>query len=143
MVFISRSYGIGDHASVYTSRGADDGPAFYDPAGGFKADMSGDLQILFGEDADIPGYLDYQLHSDDEVDAYYFATTKAEEEQIINNAMNQPYAAPFQCSTRTSSALKGVGRFKSITPTAFPGRLASELSKVPGAYLFKYYPTHP
>jgi RHS repeat-associated protein len=139
MVFISyNSLGIGDHASVYTSRGDDGNPAFYDPAGGFNAEAGGEQAILTGKDANIPGYLDYQLQADSSVNAYYFATTQAQEQQIINNATNLPYAPPFSCASRTSSAIKGVGPFKSISQTSLPGSLANQLSSLPGVYVFKY-----
>jgi hypothetical protein len=112
----------------------------YDPAGGWEPGLGGDLAIVEGKDADRFSYINYQNKTGDVVYAYLFQTTEQQEQQIMNNAANLPYAPPFTCSKRTSSAIQGVGPFKSITPTFFPGNLGRALAALTGASLFIYLP---
>jgi RHS repeat-associated protein len=135
------SGGFGDHASVYTSNGSSDGgPALYDPAGGFNAEEAGSSGILAQPYADLPGYIAYQNLSGDVVYTYTFNTTPEQEQQIIKNAENLPYAPPGSCAKRVSSAIKGVGPFKGIWTTVFPGRLGNQLIALPGVQVFSFFP---
>jgi hypothetical protein len=114
-------------------------PALYDPAGDFAYEHGGgDTDVVSGPDANLPGYVDYHSQSDDSVSLYYFQTTQSEEEQIIRNALSLPTAPPGTCARRTSTAIQGVGPFKFINPTIFPSRLASQLSFLPGVWVFNY-----
>ena len=138
-VVVSYDGGFGAHAAVYTSRGSEGGPALYDPAGDYAySHGGGESDVVSGTDANLPGYIDYHMQADDSVAMYYFQTTQAEEEQIIKNALDLPYAPPGTCSKRTSTAIHGVGPFKSIDPTYFPGSLASQLSYLPSVWSFYY-----
>jgi hypothetical protein len=113
------------------------------PAGGYNAPLAGDVGMLVGPDANVPAYIQYQNASGDTVYAYTFNTTPEQERQIMINAENQPYAPPFSCSTRVSNTIKGVGPFKSIKPTFFPGRLGSQLAALPGVMIFSFFPSTP
>ena len=122
--------GIRDHAAVFTSRGdGSGGPAIYDPAGAYgPANQAGSGDLITGSAASIQKYKDF--HKGQEVESTCKKTSRAEEESIIDKAADLPSAAPFQCSSRSSTALSGHQSFPHVQPGTFwPGNLLRQVRK--------------
>lgn len=120
--------GVRDHAAVYTSRGGGSGsPALYDPAGSYgAANGGGSGGIVTGDAASIAKFKDF--HNGQKVESTCKDTSQKEEESIINNAMNLPSAAPFQCSVMSSTALSGHPSFPNVEAGTFwPGNLLRQV----------------
>lgn len=124
--------GVRDHAAVYTSRGdGAGGPALYDPAGAYSsANQAGSGDLVTGSAANLKKYIGF--HTGQEVESSCKKTSKAEEEGIINKAMDQPSAAPFQCSIRSSTVLSGQQSFPHVKEGTFwPGNLLRQVRTGP------------
>ncbi len=124
--------GIRDHAAVYTSRGdGAGGPALYDPAGAYStANQAGSGDLIVGSAASISRYMDF--HKGQAVESSCKKTSKAEEESIINKAIEQPSAAPFQCSVRSSTVLSGHPSYPRVKAGTFlPGNLRRQVGSGP------------
>jgi RHS repeat-associated protein len=124
--------GIRDHSAIYTSQGdGSGGAALYDPAGSYgAANGGGSGAIVTGDAADIGKFTDF--HKSQTVESTCKDTSRKEEESIINNAMNLPSAAPFQCATMSSSALSGLPSFPHVQAGTFwPGNLLRHFKKGP------------
>jgi RHS repeat-associated protein len=124
--------GVRDHAAIYTSRGdGSGGAAIYDPAGAFgAANGGGEGAIVTGDAASIDKFRDF--HKSQTVEATCKNTSKAEEESIINKAMTLPYAEPFDCAIRSSTALSGHQSFRNVEAGTFwPGNLLRQVRDSP------------
>jgi RHS repeat-associated protein len=124
--------GIRDHAAIYTSRGdGAGGPALYDPAGAYSsANQAGSGDLVMGSAANVGKYINF--HKGQEVESSCKKTSKAEEERIINKAIDQPSAAPFQCSVRSSTVLSGQQSFPTVKAGTFwPGNLLRQVRSGP------------
>jgi RHS repeat-associated protein len=130
-VFITKDFGIGSHAAVYTDRGDAGGPALYDPAGSYMTNERGTGDLFFENQADRQNYTAYQLSTGSSLETYTINTTAAEEKSIIQAADAQGGGSPGQCAALTSSALNGVGPFEKLGSFIRPGSLADALSRIP------------
>ncbi|MGH8084890.1 MAG: RHS repeat-associated core domain-containing protein [Lysobacter sp.] len=120
--------GVRDHSAVYTSRGGGSGaPALYDPAGAYgAANGGGSGAVVVGDAANIAKFTDF--HNSQKVESTCKDTSQKEEESIINKAMSLPSAAPFQCSTMSSTALSGHPSFPNVEAGTFwPGNLLRQV----------------
>lgn len=113
----------------------------YDPNGSFHyPDISGGSLGLFPVDDTskrhdvFKKYLEYQLNDGSDVYIYSFYVSKKEFHEIEENIINQKGCGSIMsCSQCTSSAISGVGVFKSV-PTNIsmflPSNLRKEMEKI-------------
>ena len=124
--------GIRDHAAIYTSHGnGSGGPALYDPAGAYgAANGGGSGAIVTGDAANIAKFKAF--HKTQAVESTCENTSQEEEESIMNNAMELPSAAPFECSIMSSTALSGQPSFPHVEAGTFwPGNLLRQIRQRP------------
>ncbi|WP_211233783.1 RHS repeat domain-containing protein, partial [Comamonas composti] len=126
-VFVINTNGLG-HVGVLVGSG--DHAVLYDPGGSFRNEIKGSGDALYGIDASLNDYISYQLNDGPSVETIRFLTTQEEEEEILNNIMNQGGCSPLQCAMCTASAVRGVGPFKDIDFTLFPGSLGRKLNRL-------------
>lgn len=122
--------GIRDHAAIYTSRGdGRGGPSLYDPAGDYGATNGGGSGgIVEGDAASIAKFKEF--HSGQKVESTCKNTSQKEEEDIINNAINLPFAPAGTCARRASSALSGQPSFPYVEAgTWWPGNLKRQVER--------------
>jgi RHS repeat-associated protein len=120
--------GIRDHSAIYTARGdGSGGPALYDPAGAYGADNGGGSSgMVTGDAADISRFT--KFHDGQKVESSCKSTSRAEEENVMSNAMDLPSAGPFECAIMSSSALSGNPSFPHVEAgTFFPGNLLRQV----------------
>jgi len=120
--------GIRDHAAIFTSRGdGGGGAAIYDPAGAYSsANQAGSGDVVMGPAANVGKYK--KFHNGQKVESTCKDISQAEEESIIERALSLPSAAPFQCSSRASTALSGQPSFPNVQPGTFwPGNLLRQV----------------
>lgn len=85
---------------------------------------------MTGDAADIGKFRDF--HNGQTVESNCKNTSQKEEESIINNAMDLPSAAPFQCAVMSSTALSGQPSFPHVQAGTFwPGNLLRQFRKGP------------
>lgn len=124
--------GIRDHSAIYTSRGDGAGKAaLYDPAGSYgAANGGGSSGIVIGDAANIAKFRNF--HGNQKTESICKDTSQEEEEKIINNAMDLPSAAPFQCAIMASTVLGGLPSFPNVQAgTFFPGNLMRQFGGEP------------
>jgi RHS repeat-associated protein len=120
--------GVG-HVGLYVDSGIDGGPMIYDPSGSYMNDIRGSGGIFSGPDAKWPDYLRYQTQGT-QVDVFVFATTPEEEQRIARRAEMLGDPRGLACAASVSQVLQGIGPFKNLDPTVFPGRLRSQLYRL-------------
>jgi len=124
--------GVRDHSAVFTTRGdGAGGPALYDPAGSYgAANGGGSSGIVTGDAADIGQFREF--HNGQTVESTCKNTSQEEEVSIINNAVELPSAAPFQCGVMSSTALSGQPSFPHVQAGTFwPGNLLRQFRRGP------------
>jgi RHS repeat-associated protein len=130
---------VGSHAALWVTNGPEQMPFLYDPAGGYRELYKGSGDALYGAEADLAAYIQWQESTGSWVATYSYDTTAAEESQIANNAIGIGGASPGQCSQAVSSALQGVGPFKNLDIHVLPGALANELAQIPGVAVGNFH----
>jgi RHS repeat-associated protein len=129
-VLIVTDYGVGSHAAVYTSNGGN--PHLYDPGGSFHAGTRESGDLVTGGDANFGDYLNYHRNVGSGIELYVFDTTP-EEEASLAARMEEIGGAPGGlCSIYSGDVLQtGIpGRFGSLSPTFFPGKLGDQLGQL-------------
>ncbi|WP_305888623.1 RHS repeat-associated core domain-containing protein, partial [Methylomonas subterranea] len=120
---------IGTHAGVYVERNGDQ--TLFDPGGSYQAELKGSGDTLTGEDANLLGYIHFQLEDGPDVQLYPFNTTPAEEKRILEN-ISQGGCSVGLCSTCSGSVLQGIGPFKNLGGTPTPSILGNALRQLQG-----------
>ncbi len=105
-------------------------PLLYDPSGGYEPPSgvsSGSGRVFYGPDANLDDYIGWHQTKDSSWTVFNFNTTPAEERVLRRRAEEQGGGGALDCAQNVSTVLSGVGRFKGIKPTRFPGILANQL----------------
>ncbi len=121
---------IGTHVGVYDSSSA--GNVLYDPGGSYKTPQKGSGDALYGEDANLPDYIEFQKGDGPKVQLFHFETTAAEDAEIRKRIEEQGGCDPGFCSICSGTVLRGIGPFKNLGSTRTPAGMASELRKLGG-----------
>lgn len=121
---------FGSHAALYIDNGGS--PVLYDPGGSYAEDHhcgSGD-SCTEPDTSSVPRFKRY--HSEDpdfrSIDIFVFDTTPREEERIAERIESLGGAPGGLCARNVSNAIKGIGPFKNIQTTWWPGNLGRQLN---------------
>jgi len=119
----------GSHAALLIDNGGN--PILYDPAGMYGGSHHcGSGQACGDLDADASKYKKFHQDNGSTVKFFVFKTTPQEEKQIADRIDQLGGAAPFFCATSVSNALSGIGPFKNLKGSMFPGTLADQLNNI-------------
>lgn len=119
----------GSHAALLIDNGGN--PILYDPAGMYgEKHHCGSGQACGDLDADASKYKKFHQDNGSTVKFFVFKTTPQEEKQIADRIDQLGGAAPFFCATSVSNALSGIGPFKNLKGSMFPGNLADQLNNI-------------
>jgi RHS repeat-associated protein len=120
---------IGTHSAVYIDNGGD--PIVYDPAGSYTdAKKCGSGNACTGKAAKYGDFLVFHNKAGSKSQAYVFNTSAAEEAQIAKNIEKHGGADPPYCTESVIDVLKGVGPFKNLDSTMFPGTFEDQLKEL-------------
>ena len=119
----------GSHAALLIDNGGK--PILYDPAGSYGENHHcGSGQACGGGDANANRYKRFHEGHGSTVKFLVFKTTPQEEKDIADRIDQLGGAAPFFCAISVSNALSGIGPFKNLKGSMFPGALDTELSNI-------------
>ncbi|PYU36693.1 MAG: hypothetical protein DMG28_00015 [Acidobacteria bacterium] len=119
----------GSHSAVLIDNGGN--PILYDPAGSYtEKHQCGSGQACGDLDADASKFKKFHQDNGSTVKFFVFKTTPQEEKQIADRIDQIGGAAPFFCATSVSNVLSGIGPFKSLKGSMFPGNLADQLNNI-------------
>jgi RHS repeat-associated protein len=129
---------FGSHAALLIDNGTNGMPYLYDPAGAYGHDRckspAGEChsQDENGDNANVKKYIDFQKDSPDYFGyrAFIFSTTPEQEQQIYNRIQTFPDVMGGFCSSAVSDAISGIGPFKNLKGSFFPGNLADDLQNI-------------
>ncbi len=85
---------------------------------------------MYGTDANLDDYINYQLQDGSDVKSYTFKTTPEEDAQIIKRIEAKGGVMGGFCSTAVGEVLRGIGPFKNLEGTATPAGLSRELKQI-------------
>lgn len=120
---------VGSHTALYIDNGGD--PILYDPAGSYTdANKCGSGNACTDKAAKYGKFLVFHNKAGSKSQAYVFNTTTAQEAQIAQNIENHGGADPPYCTESVIDVLKGVGPFKNLDSTKFPGKLEDQLKEL-------------
>jgi RHS repeat-associated protein len=128
IIVYDKSLGVtyGSHAALLIDNGGH--PILYDPAGSYAPDhRCGSGDACAEVDADLSLYQKYHQKNGSTVKSFVFHTTPQEEEQIANRILQIGGAAPFYCASFVSRAIQGIGPFKNLKGSGWPGELGKQL----------------
>ena len=119
--------GIGTgHVGIWVENNGNGESMIYDPSGSFKNTERGSDGIFSGDDADWDSYLKYQ----GDATVFTFQTTSEEEKAIADRANLQGDPRGINCANYVSSTVSGIGQFKNVHITRWPGNFARQLRKL-------------
>jgi hypothetical protein len=136
VIIITRDYTFGSHAALRIDNNGH--PVLYDPGGSYAAkDAEGQLvessgrDAFYDEAADLDAFIKYHESTGSEVETCRFKTTAEQEKQIAERI--DEYGGGYragQCSVGVCDMLRGIGPFKDLSVSPFPGSLADELNRL-------------
>ncbi|WP_211243539.1 RHS repeat-associated core domain-containing protein [Chitiniphilus eburneus] len=136
-VLITRdSMGFGGHASLYISRGADNGgPVIYDPSGSYsrQSEKGGaEGHRVYGAKADIQKYANFYKNWDGDSTEITCKNTSISEEKLFHEkAIEFGSGSSFNCAISVSYVIGNSSAFPHVEPgTIFPGNLLRDAKKV-------------
>jgi len=135
-VIITRDSGWGSHAAIFIDRNGSN--FLYDSSGSYHPPKKCGCELGSSrigtniEQIAMTDYVRYHRNAGSSVEIYRFNTSSEEEAEIMNRADEQGGGLGFSCAADTSSVLSGIGPFKSLRTTWFPGNLANQLKSTPG-----------
>ena len=133
-VIITRDDGFGSHAGLWIQNYGE--PLLYDPSGSY-ADRSRNIAGVFeGKLANLGRYEKFHEKTGSKVEFYSFRVSPHESQQIIerlmpedsSNGLGDPRG--FNCALFVCKAIGGIGPFKDLGESFFPGNLARDLNKI-------------
>lgn len=117
------------HVGVHVGSGSNQ--MLYDPGGSYPG-TEGTGNTASGAAADLGSYLNYQRLDGPKVETHRFNTSKAQEQQIMDNIDSRGSCRPLYCAVCSSDVLRGIGPFRDLGRHYTPGGLGSTLRGLPG-----------
>jgi RHS repeat-associated protein len=119
----------GSHTAIYLSN-SPDGAVIYDPSGSYKNATRGSGGILSqDEGASLSDYIKYQQSTGSKVSTYTFEVSASDQKTIYDRAVAIGDPRGTQCARAVTAAIQGVGPFKSVTSTRWPGAVANQMQQ--------------
>jgi hypothetical protein len=118
---------IGTHAGLYVDTG---GKVLYDPSGSYKVQEKGSGDALYEDEADLADYIHFQERDGSDVEVFYFPTTPEDDKQIIDRIQEIGGCGFAECTVCSSSAVRGIGPFKTLGAVRTPLGFAKALREL-------------
>jgi hypothetical protein len=115
----------GAHAGLVVGEGRS--AVLYDPGGSYRNSDKGSGDALYGKDANLEAFVDYQKKDGSNVQVYKFKTTSEQDQIFKSRIENGGINIPFSCTLDVSSVLKGVGPFIKLGTSITPRGLGNDL----------------
>ncbi|MBZ4417792.1 PA14 domain-containing protein [Myxococcus sp. RHSTA-1-4] len=128
----------GTHVAIRVDNAGDGEPVLFDLGGSYTVDGErGSGGYFEAEQAALGPYIKYHVDSGDGVLIYNVNTAPEDERKIAENfGYHDPAGThditPGLCVSAVSSSISGVGPFKEIKPTLFPGNFSRQMRRVFG-----------
>lgn len=128
---------VGTHAAVRIDNAGTGESVLFDPSGSYEDATRGSGGFFEAEEARLGPYIRHHTKQGDGVLVYYFDTTPEEEAEIARRFGFYSDEGPrdprgLNCALTVSSNLAGVGPFRDLQPTSFPGNLSQQLCRIVG-----------